>query len=136
MHRPKTTQACPCGTGRTYAQCCEPLHMGFTQGQWAQDAEQLMRSRYSAYALGLEAYLLATWHPSTRPVQLTLEDDHAIKWIRLQIIAGAQQDKQHATVEFIAHYKHNGKAEKLHECSRFRYIESGWKYLDGEIKGT
>jgi hypothetical protein len=58
--------ACPCGSGRPYAACCGRLH----GGEPAATAEELMRSRYSAYVLGLEAYLLATWHASTRPAAL------------------------------------------------------------------
>jgi uncharacterized protein YchJ len=55
---------CPCGTGLPYAECCRPLHDGTGT---AASAEQLMRSRYSAFAVGDPAYLLATWHPTTRP---------------------------------------------------------------------
>ena len=58
---------CPCGTGLPYDDCCGPLHAGSTA---AATAEQLMRSRYSAFAVGDAAYLLATWHPSTRPAAL------------------------------------------------------------------
>ena len=59
--------ACPCGSGRAYAACCGRLHSG---AENAASAETLMRSRYSAYVLKLEDYLLATWHPDTRPRQL------------------------------------------------------------------
>ncbi|MQM32004.1 MAG: hypothetical protein CRU78_16430, partial [Candidatus Accumulibacter phosphatis] len=57
---------CPCGSERPYAECCGPLH----DGAAAPDAAALMRSRYSAYVLAIEAYLLSTWHPSTRPTQI------------------------------------------------------------------
>ncbi|MCU1437526.1 MAG: motif domain protein, partial [Naasia sp.] len=62
---------CPCGSGQPYAECCEPLHLGAA----AATAEALMRSRYSAFALGLPDYVRSTWHPSTRPGSLDLDDD-------------------------------------------------------------
>ena len=64
---------CPCGRGPSYAQCCARWHAGPLQGE-APDAETLMRSRYSAYALGLHDYLLQTWHPDTRPRQLAPDE--------------------------------------------------------------
>ncbi|WP_459741119.1 YchJ family protein, partial [Pseudomonas aeruginosa] len=70
---------CPCGSGAEYAGCCEPPHLG----RAAPTAEALMRSRFSAFALGLAPYLLATWHPSTRPESLDLDD---VTWRRLQIV--------------------------------------------------
>lgn len=97
-----------------------------------------MRSRYSAYVYGLEDYLLNTWHPDTRPNALNLKEDTAIKWLRLEILrqASSQTDINHAshqaTVEFVAYYKMNGKAEKVHEISHFEYLAQGWHYHSGE----
>jgi SEC-C motif-containing protein len=100
-------------------------------------AEQLMRSRYSAFVLKNENYLLATWHPDTRPANgLTL--DSSIHWLGLRIIkarSGCQEDKQ-GTVEFIASYKLNGRVETLHEKSRFENCASQWFYIDGELMET
>lgn len=83
---------CPCGAGTDYAACCGPLHRGEAL---AQTAEQLMRSRYSAFAVGDAEYLLLTWHPSTRPVDLHLNP--AQVWTGLDIIAtrsGGPQDRE------------------------------------------
>lgn len=89
-----------------------------------------MRSRFSAYCLGNEAYLLKTWHASTRPASLDL-DKHAVKWVGLEIIDAPEVHGDSATVEFIARYKQNGRAGRLHENSRFRRDRSQWFYLDG-----
>jgi len=86
-----------------------------------------MRSRYSAYVHKLEDYLLASWHPSTRPQQLDLASDNS-QWLGLQI-KRASPDK--ASVEFIARYKVNGKAERLHELSQFVRENGRWYYLEG-----
>src|SRR3954454_12676561 len=75
---------CPCGTALRYADCCEPLHEGSAR---AGTAEQLMRSRYSAFVVGDADHLLATWHPSTRPRRLRL--DPAVRWTGLEVLATA-----------------------------------------------
>lgn len=92
-----------------------------------------MRSRYSAYVLGLEAYLLATWHPSTRPPALELDAAPRPHWLGLAVKAHVQQDATRATVEFVARYKVNGRAFRLHETSRFEKVDGRWLYVDGEI---
>lgn len=93
-----------------------------------------MRSRYTAYVLGDTAYLLATWHQSTRPAQLELADQPA-NWIGLKVIAthAGQAADDAGTVEFIARYKLNGKAQRLHERSRFVRDSGRWYYLDGQL---
>ncbi len=121
---------CPCGSGRPYARCCGPLH----DGQAAADAQSLMRSRYCAYVLGLEAYLLGTWHPATRPPALELDAAPRPQWLGLSVKASAQTDDRHATVEFVARYKINGRAFRLHETSRFERAEGRWYYVDGDIE--
>ncbi|HSH97129.1 MAG TPA: YchJ family metal-binding protein [Methyloradius sp.] len=125
----KPISDCICESGKSYTTCCEPLH----KGQLAPTAETLMRSRYSAYVLNLEDYLLATWHPDTRPARLDLSKDEATKWLGLQIKHTSNTDADNATVEFVARYKLHGKAERLHEISRFIRIESHWLYLDGSF---
>ncbi len=117
---------CPC-TDVEYAACCGRYHAGTP----APDAESLMRSRYSAYVLKLEPYLLATWHESTRPATLDLAADQT-KWIGLTVKHHSSA-QNHATVEFIARYKINGRACRMHEISRFVCEEGRWYYLDGEI---
>jgi SEC-C motif-containing protein len=91
-----------------------------------------MRSRYTAYVFGDEAYLLRTWHASTRPAKLDLV--HApVKWLGLTIVrteAGGAPD-QEGLVEFIARCKPAGRAQRLHEASRFRKESGRWFYVDG-----
>jgi SEC-C motif-containing protein len=120
----QTPKQCPCGSGKAYAHCCEPLH----QGAPAQDAEQLMRSRYSAYALGFESYLLETWHRSTRPEGLDLGGKGAPRWCGLTVLRHEPNDDGTAVVEFIA--KH--EAGQLHEVSRFVREDGRWLYVTGE----
>jgi SEC-C motif-containing protein len=97
---------CPCLSGLVYADCCGPLHAGIASGgPYAPTAEALMRSRYSAFAVGDAAYLLATWHPSTRPGDLQLDDD--VEWRRLDVVrtsAGGPFDDG-GVVEFVAHHR-------------------------------
>ena len=93
-----------------------------------------MRSRYTAYTLHREDYLLATWHPTTRPASLDLANDVQTKWLGLEVKRHEQQDADHAIVEFIARYKVNGRAHRLHEVSRFVRENGSWLYLDGEIE--
>lgn len=91
-----------------------------------------MRSRYSAYALRREDYLLATWHPSTRPTELGLARETPPKWLGLEVKRYEQQDADHAIVEFVVRYKINGRANRLHETSRFVREDGRWFYVDGE----
>lgn len=93
-----------------------------------------MRSRYTAYTQNAEAYLLHTWHPSTRPVQLNLAQQPAVHWLGLTILgskAGTMSDET-GTVEFIARFKEKGKAIRLHETSQFSKENGRWLYLHGE----
>lgn len=119
--------ACPCG-GKSYADCCEPYHRELN----APDAQTLMRSRYSAYVLKLEDYLLATWHVSTRPTDLALSTDTG-KWLGLEIKHYASQSADAATVEFVARYKLAGRAQRMHELSRFVRNNGKWFYVDGDF---
>ncbi len=122
-----TVKLCPCESKKPYSVCCEPYHNGIA----APTAEALMRSRYTAFALGLEEYLLQTWHPETRPSTLNLAEDAATKWLGLQVKNTANISEKKATVEFVARYKIAGKAERLHELSEFERIEGRWYYLVG-----
>ena len=120
---------CPCGLPHSYKDCCGRYTGGNTP---APTAEALMRSRYTAYTLAQEPYLLATWHPSTRPTTLGLNADPQPKWLGLQVKRHHQTDETHAEVEFVARYKIGGRAWRLHENSRFIREEGRWYYLDGE----
>ena len=94
-----------------------------------------MRSRYTAFTLQDEKYLLSTWHSSTRPASLQLEQMEMMRWVSLQVLSSVMSntDANEAEVEFIARYKVNGKAGKLHETSRFKRQGQQWFYLDGLI---
>ncbi len=95
-----------------------------------------MRSRFSAFALGLSGYLLESWHPSTRPTKLDLADD--LQWRRLQIVdtVGGGADDDTAIVEFRASYRSPDGGGLLHERSRFVRDRGAWAYLDGEVLAT
>lgn len=123
------TSRCPCGRAVGYARCCEPLHLGTEQ---APTAERLMRSRYSAFALGQRDYLLRTWHPSTRPAALDLDD--SIEWRHLlveRVEAGGPFDEDgYVTFTAIARSP-EGRFEQR-ERSRFVRLDGAWSYIDGE----
>lgn len=116
--------ACPCGSGNRYDQCCGRLHRGAVR---AQTPEELMRSRYSAYALGEFAYVLATWHPRTRPESVT---SGGLTWIGLEV-TGRGED----WVEFTAHYRGaDGTAGTMTEHSLFERRAGRWFYIDGSVR--
>lgn len=123
-----TDGRCPCGGGE-YATCCRP----FLEGAAAPTAEALMRSRYSAFALGLVPYLRDTWSASTRPRDLVLDD--GLEWRRLQIVdtarGGAADDE--GVVEFRAAHRSAEGAGVLHERSRFARQDGRWVYVDGDL---
>ncbi|MDP2135371.1 MAG: YchJ family metal-binding protein [Sulfuritalea sp.] len=124
--RPQTPEHCPCGRQQPYADCCGRHHAGTP----ASDAEALMRSRYSAYVLGLEDYLLATWHASTRPASLDLNLGPSPKWLGLEVKAKSERGDQ-AIVEFVARCRVGGRAQRLHEHSRFLREAGHWYYIEG-----
>jgi SEC-C motif domain protein len=127
--------ACPCGRigpGK------KPLSFGQCCGRWlgnpseaAPDAESLMRSRYAAYVMGDANYLLATWHASTRPAAVPLDD--ATKWLGLEVRDHRVLDSSHAEVEFVARYRVGGRGARLHERSRFVREGGRWYYVAGDM---
>ena len=121
-------QRCPCGAGLPLAECCGPLHDGT---RVASTAEQLMRARFAAFAVGNPGYLLATWHVTTRPADLHLDND--LRWTALDVVAttGGMLLSAEGTVELRAHYRRNGTAGVQHERSRFLREHGRWWYLDG-----
>ncbi|WP_275271596.1 YchJ family protein [Limnobacter sp. P1] len=130
MVQKNKTQPCPCGNG-VYQACCQPFHL---HAMLAPTAEALMRSRYSAYALGLSDYVLSTWHISTRPKHLDLQQELAQgKWLGVNVKGHWPQGSK-AEVEFVARYKpNNGPASRLHERSRFVQENGHWYYVDGDL---
>ena len=121
---------CPCGSGDAFVDCCGRYLL---EGRRAPTAEALMRSRYTGFATRDRDYLLASWHPSTRPAELSLEEapGQRTHWLGLTIQAHTQSDPDHAQVRFIARYKvGGGSAVKMLEHSRFVREEGRWFYLD------
>ena len=127
--------SCPCGRvdakkrAVAYADCCGRYVDNFN-GAPAPDAEHLMRSRYSAFVLERADYLLATWHSSTRPA--SLDFDAGAKWLGLEVREHKTTGADTAEVEFVARYRLDGRAVRLHERSRFVREDGRWFYVDGE----
>ena len=128
-------QPCPCARGGINA---KPLRFAACCGQYlegeapppAPDAESLMRSRYSAFVLQRESYLLATWNASTRPGQVSF--DTTGKWLGLEVRKSLASSPTEAEVEFVARFKPVGaSAWRLHERSRFVLQAGRWWYVDG-----
>ncbi|WP_239024419.1 YchJ family protein [Ramlibacter humi] len=110
-----------------FAQCCGR----FLAGEPAPDAESLMRSRYTAFVRGDEAYLRDTWHASTRPADVRAGD--GTRWLGLEVRDHRVIDTGHAEVEFVARYRGaGGKGGRLHERSRFVREGGRWFYVDGD----
>jgi SEC-C motif-containing protein len=129
------SEPCPCGRG-PFAQCCQP-HL--EQHQHAQDAESLMRSRYTAYSLGHSEYIQRTWHPRTRPQSLDLSEElQQGQWIGLSVKRHENTAENTAIVEFIACYKPKGGGAvcRMHEQSRFVYENEQWFYVEGDQLNT
>jgi len=126
------TDACPCGSGWNLAACCRP----YLAGQPAPTAEALMRSRYTAFAIGDVAHLLRTWHVETRPRAARLVPGQ--RWSRLEVlatVAGGLLDAE-GSVEFRAHHERDGEVGVLHELSRFvRDDDHHWVYV-GALEAT
>ena len=125
---PSIQNPCPCGSTHPYPECCGLYHAGAP----APDAQSLMRSRYSAYVLCNEPYLLATWHPTTRPDSIPF--DPAQKWLGLTVLDAKSTGELSAEVEFIARSRvSNAAAFRLHERSRFVRENGRWLYVDGDF---
>lgn len=130
---PSGNEPCPCGSGQAYAACCGRY---LEHGEFPDTAERLMRSRYTAFVQRREDYLLATWHASTRPGELKLAGTPPTQWLGLKIVQterGGAEDHE-GVVEFVARYKVNGRAGRLHESSRFSREDGRWFYLDGQMR--
>lgn len=128
-----TKEPCPCGSGKPYEKCCGPY---ITGAVLPPTAEALMRSRYTAYTLLDEKYLLDTWHSHTRPAELGMNKDKPTQWIGLDVKKHEMQDETHATVEFVTRYRLNGKAHKLGEVSRFTKENGRWLYVHAVAKAV
>jgi SEC-C motif domain protein len=124
----KTIDHCSCGSNLAMNACCGRWHAG----EAAPTAEALMRSRYSAFVLRNESYLLATWHVSVRPKSVAFDVNQ--KWLGLKIVDAKSTGSATAEVEFIARYRiGGGSAALLHERSRFIQEGGRWFYVDGDF---
>ena len=131
----KDSHGCPCGSQRPLEDCCQPLLNGQTV---ALTAEQLMRSRFTAFCSGDIDYLIATHHPSKHHSddrQQFADSMQHCQWLDLKIVdvtAGQAGDSE-GQVEFIARYQADNQLQQLHERSRFVKENNRWLYLDGEL---
>lgn len=121
--------ACPCGSGKTLAECCGP----YLNGEPAPDPLSLMRSRYSAYALGHDDYVRATWLPETCPATLFADDEPRPKWLGLTVHE-ASCDGDKGLVSFTARGRFSTGAFKMRETSRFVKQGDRWFYVDGDVR--
>lgn len=125
---------CPCQSGSQYLSCCARF---IDHGSSPETAEQLMRSRYTAYTQANEAYLLATWHPSTRPASLDLAAEQGLTWLGLNItrVVGGGANDERGEVCFVARWRvGGGRVHRQQECSRFVREQGRWLYLDGDVR--
>lgn len=117
---------CPCGSGQTFEDCCGKY---ISYAHSPETPEQLMRSRYSAYVLKNEDYLLKSWHESTRPDSLDLDND-TTQWKQLKIISASENN-----VHFVAFFSNSINAKEsyffLSEESEF-IKDKYWFYLKGK----
>ncbi|WP_193554480.1 YchJ family protein [Glaciihabitans arcticus] len=128
MSEVASADRCPCLSGETFGECCEPFHLGTRA---VPTAERLMRSRYSAYATGRADYVISTWHPTTVPSDLVLDDD--TRWYRLDILAkesGGPFDTE-GSVLFEAFWRRGDERGSQLEKSRFVREDGRWLYVDG-----
>ena len=115
--------SCPCDSMLPYEACCGPLLRGQSQ---AETPVALMRSRYTAFAEGQTDYLFRTWHPRTRPADVTL--DPSVHWVGLDV-----QESTADSVRFTAHWQRGSESGELSELSRFEQRAGRWFYLDGVV---
>ncbi|QJE00075.1 YchJ family protein [Massilia forsythiae] len=144
--RSPSSPTCPCGSALPVLRCCGPYIAG---AELPPTAEALMRSRYTAFTMQDEDYLRATWHPSTRPDEPIVDKHEKMQWLGLEIKSALRLRQRKAdlpehpdqdTVEFVARFRIDGRAHRLHEISRFvREPDAAiggkprWFYLDGSF---
>ena len=126
---------CPCGSQKEYSSCCEIAHNNI---QDVKTAEQLMRSRYSAFCMADGVYLHKSHHSTTRPKSKSERKEivqwaKSVVWVKLEIINSTEglEDDTFGTVEFKAYYSENGKPGVIHENSTFGKENGHWVYVDG-----
>ena len=128
----KKKETCPCGSDKQFKECCQPIIQGINK---ATTAEQLMRSRYTAFTLADNDYLMKSWAAETRPEEINAEDG-SIQWLNLQVEEcekGSAKDET-GFVTFTASFLSSGHLCKLHEKSSFIKEKDLWYYLEGETE--
>ncbi len=123
---------CPCGSGRSYAECCEGLHSGTRQAETPLD---LLRGRYTAYALLNGDYIKASWHPDycpNMPARLMVADYKKIKLTGL-IVIREEITGDRGVVEYQARLRIGARFDCIHEIANYVKTEGKWYYTDGEL---
>lgn len=130
------SRICPCGSEKPYAQCCEPLHL---RKDKARTVKQLVRARYSAYALGAgnhREFLIRTWHPATaKNISILDISNDTFAWTGLEILH-AEQKGDAGRVEFRARFRETTDGPELvhHELSLFHRLKGHWLYVEGKVR--
>ena len=132
-----TNFLCPCCSGKPYVNCCEPYHQGTKASKTALD---LMRSRYSAYALNHVDYIIRTTHPRHPAVSQNLQvwKEEILKFCmntdfeKLEIV-DSKELPDRATVVFIAHLKQGDEDATFTERSFFAKVDGSWLYVNGDV---
>ena len=129
-------EKCPCNSLMNYSECCEPL-LTDSENKKATTPLALMRSRYSAYALGFIDYIINSHHPEKRgeiDPHSAEEWSRTSRWHGLNIINTTDTDENNGSVEFVAHYQDiKGKEHFHHELAHFTKLNDTWFYSDGEL---
>jgi len=131
------TESCPCGSGRSYVECCEALHRGTAV---AETAEAVMRARYCAFAKKEIDYLDRTYHPSTLS---EFDPDSARNWaeesewvgLEIRSTEGGMAEDRSGKVEFVARYRIGDDEIAHHEIASFRKENDVWLFVDGRVFG-
>ncbi|MCG6567012.1 YchJ family protein [Tessaracoccus sp. ZS01] len=120
---------CPCDTGKVYPACCGRFH----DGRPAPTAVALMRSRYSAFVFGLSDHLMETWHPTTRPPSISLDDGTQWSGLVIERTERGNAWDDEGTVQFAATFLSPDGMGVLQERSRFTQVDGRWYYVDGTL---
>ncbi len=123
---------CPCGSRKKYKNCCQPIH---NDHSLAKTPEQLMRSRYSAYALGLTDFIINTYSPdiSSTLNRSEIESGTHLDWVKLSVKSSQITSENEGFVHFKAFYREDNQTFALEEVSRFIKIDGQWFYVEGEF---
>ncbi len=130
---------CPCGSKKEFSSCCLPVIRGDIK---ASSPEQLMRSRYSAYAEKSPHYIYNSYAKSSKKNQ-SIDDisswANETVWLHLEINSSSPFEETFTTnqilptVNFVAYYRHDQKLFKMSENSRFILEDQQWRYMDGDV---